>query len=73
VEWPTYSVGTERWRWFLPPGPPAQTLALPFATIWKSTKTPAIEISCTLTTSAGTATVGSAGKMSKFPEPIDEG
>jgi hypothetical protein len=73
VEWPTYNIGIERWRWFLPPGPPPATLKLPFTTIWKATKVPAVEISCTLTTSAGAATVSTGAKMSKLPEPIDEG
>ena len=41
LEWPTYKIGLERWRWFLPPGPPAKELVLPFTTIWKATKVPA--------------------------------
>jgi hypothetical protein len=72
VEWPTYNVGIERWRWFLPPGPPSETLALPFTTIWKATKIPSVEVSCDLTTSAGTATVETSGEMGRFPEPIAE-
>jgi hypothetical protein len=72
LEWPTYNIGIERWRWFLPPGPPPKTLVLPFASIWKSTKIPSVEISCTVTTSAGTATVETAGEMGRFPEPIAE-
>jgi hypothetical protein len=72
LEWPTYSIGIERWRWFLPPGPPPKTLALPFATIWKATKIPSVEISCAVTTSAGTATVQTSGEMARFPEAIAE-
>jgi hypothetical protein len=45
---------------------------LPFATIWRATKIPAIEVSCTLTTSAGSATVETAGAMSRLSGPIDE-
>ena len=72
LEWPTYKVGVERWRWFLPPGPPRKDLVLPFATVWRATKIPAMEISCTLTTSAGTATVETAGAMGRLPETIAE-
>jgi hypothetical protein len=72
LEWPTYKVGLERWRWFLPPGPPAKELVLPFTTIWKATKVPAIEIACGLTTSAGGATVETSGEMAKLPETIAE-
>jgi len=72
LEWPTYKVGVERWRWFLPPGPPAEELVLPFATIWRATKLPGIEISCMVTTSAGSATVETAGELRKLPGPLDE-
>jgi hypothetical protein len=72
LEWPTYKVGVERWRWFLPPGPPAEELVLPFATVWRATKVPTMEVSCTITTSAGSATVETAGAMGKLPGPIDE-
>ena len=73
LEWPTYKVGLERWRWFLPPGPPKEALALPFTTIWKATKVPAVDIACTLTTSAGGATVESVwGNGDQLPETIAE-
>lgn len=72
LEWPTYKVGVERWRWFLPPGPPAEKLVLPFATVWKATKIPSVDVSCTITTSAGDATVETTGAMAKLPGPIDE-
>ena len=73
LEWPTYRTGFERWRYFLPPGPPASDLVLPFTAIWRATKIPEFEISCTLTTSAGGATVQTAGVLSGRPAPIDEG
>jgi hypothetical protein len=72
LEWPTYKVGLERWRWFLPPGPPAKELVLPFATVWRATKIPTVDVSCTVTTSAGKATVETAGAMGELPGPIDE-
>jgi hypothetical protein len=72
LEWPTYKVGVERWAWFLPPGSPPKDLILPFWTVWRATKVPEIEISCTLTTSAGAATVETSGAMGRLPETIAE-
>ncbi len=72
LEWPTFKIGAEHWKWYLPPGPPKSPLALPFITIWRATKIPAVTISCTLTTSAGTATVHTAGALKAISEPIAE-
>jgi hypothetical protein len=72
VEWPTYRVGEERWEWFLPPGRPAKTLSLPFASVWKTTAVPSAKIACTLTTSAGKARVRTAGALPGRSEPINE-
>ncbi len=72
VEWPPYRVGKERWEWFLPPGPPARTLVLPFASVWKTTAIPSAKIACTLTTSGGSATVRTAGAQKDRSGPIDE-
>jgi hypothetical protein len=73
LEWPTYTDGTERWRYFLPPGPPARDLVLPFTAIWRATKIPKFEIACTLDTSGGEPTVETPGTLGGRPEPIDEG
>jgi hypothetical protein len=73
LEWPTYRDGFERWRYFLPPGPPAKDLVLPFTAIWRATRIPSFEISCRLTTSAGETTVETAGAIAARPGPIDEG
>lgn len=73
LEWPTYRDGFERWRYFLPPGPPAEDLVLPFTAIWRATRIPIFEISCRLTTSAGEATVETDGTIAAPPGPIDEG
>jgi hypothetical protein len=72
LEWPTFKPAVERWRWYLPPGPPAADLELPFYSVWRATKPPSIEIACSLTTSAGTVTVRTSGSMSRMPAPIDE-
>jgi len=63
VEWPAYRVGRERWEWFLPPGPPAEALKLGFASVWRTTAVPSAGIACTLTTSAGAATVRTHGGL----------
>jgi hypothetical protein len=72
LEWPTYKIGVERWEWFLPPGPPSETLELGFASYWRTTTLPAAEISCTLTTSGGTTTVQTGGELTKQSPPIAE-
>jgi hypothetical protein len=72
VEWPSYRIGEERVDWFLPPGKPSQTLELPFANVWRTTAVPAAKIACTLTTSAGSATVRTQGGLSHRSEPIAE-
>jgi hypothetical protein len=72
LEWPAYKVGTEHLKYFLPDGKPKGDLELPFFTVWKSTSPPAATVACTLTTSAGEATVRTAGALKKTPPPIDE-
>lgn len=72
VEWPPYQIGKERWEWFLPPGQPEKRLELPFASVWKTTAIPSAKIACTLTTSAGEATVKTAGALPKRSEAINE-
>ncbi|MEZ5078302.1 MAG: hypothetical protein R2725_12775 [Solirubrobacterales bacterium] len=72
LEWPPYEEGAERWEWFLPSGPPAEDLVLPFATVFKTTAIPAAKIACTLTTSAGETTVATAGALPERSPPIDE-
>ncbi len=72
LEWPPYTTGLERWEWFLPPGPPSEPLELGFASVWRTSKIPAAKIACTIATSAGSATVRTAGALSKRSEPIAE-
>jgi hypothetical protein len=73
LEWPTYTTGRERWRYFLPPGQPSKDLVLPFTAIWRATQIPEFEISCTLTTSAGEASISTGGAIEGRPAAIDEG
>jgi hypothetical protein len=72
LEWPKYEVGTEHLEYFLPAGKPKQDLRLPFETVWRATAVPAAKVACTLTTSAGRATVRTAAALRKAPPPIDE-
>jgi hypothetical protein len=44
---------------------------LPFYTVWKTTKAPAAQISCTLETKLGKATVETEGSLPLSP-PINE-
>lgn len=72
LQWPEYTVGTERLEYFIAGGKPTQDLDLPFFSIWKTTTVPAATVSCTLTTSAGKATVETKAALKKVTPPIDE-
>jgi hypothetical protein len=72
LEWPTYHTGVERWHWFLPPGAPTVGLTLPFVTVWRTTKIPAVDVACTVETSAGNASVHTAAALAHISEPIAE-
>jgi hypothetical protein len=72
LEWPEYEVGTEHLKYFIAGGKPKQDLKLPFYTIWKTTAVAAATVACTLTTSAGEATVRTSGALKRISPPIDE-
>lgn len=72
LQWPEYEEGTEHLDYFLPEGRLKQGLELPFNTVWKTQAIPAAKIACTLTTSAGEATVRTAGALPKVSPPINE-
>jgi hypothetical protein len=72
LEWPEYQVGVEHLEYFLPDGKPKQDLLLPFDTVWRTTSAPGAKVACTLTTSAGKATVRTGLMLKKAPPPIDE-
>jgi hypothetical protein len=63
VEWAPYRIGQQVWKYGLPAGQPKQDLVLPFATIWRTTASPAAQIACTVENSAGSATVKTAGAL----------
>ncbi|MGH2937898.1 MAG: hypothetical protein ACRDPE_07245 [Solirubrobacterales bacterium] len=72
VGWPEYEEGTEHILYHLPHGKAKATVELPFYTIWKSQKAPAAEISCTLQTKLGKATVATEGSLPHTSPQIDE-
>jgi hypothetical protein len=71
LEWPEYEEGTENLKYFLTDKPEA-VFKLPFFTVWKSTSAPSAKVSCELETSAGKATVRTAGSLPHVSPPIDE-
>lgn len=72
LEWRKYKAGLERLKYFLPDGKQKVDLELPFNTVWKTTVVPAAELACTLTTSAGSSTVETAGALKHVSPPINE-
>jgi hypothetical protein len=72
LEWPKFQPGVEHLEYFLPAGKPKQDLVLPFQTIWRTTSPPGAKVACTLTTSAGNATVRTAGALQSVAPPINE-
>ncbi|MBK5218625.1 MAG: hypothetical protein JJE35_02380 [Thermoleophilia bacterium] len=72
LEWPEYRPGLERLKYFIAGGKPKRDLELPFYTVWKTTAVPSATLACTVTTSAGEATVKTVGALKKVSPPIDE-
>lgn len=71
LEWAEYAPSTETLEYVMPHGTPKAAIELPFYTIWKSTKGPAAQVSCTIESSDGKATVETEGKL-PIPPPINE-
>lgn len=72
LEWLEYEPTTERLEYLLPHGTPKAAIELPFYTIWKSTRKPSAQVSCTLEGPAGKATVETEGSLPRISPPIDE-
>ena len=72
LEWPEYTSGTERLKYFIAGGKPKKDLVLPFYSVWKGTAVPSARIECTLETSAGKASVETKAALTKLSPPIDE-
>ena len=63
ASWVDFQAGRQGWIWGLPAGRPDKPLKLGFASIWRTTGTPAAKIACTVEIAAGTATVRTAGSL----------
>jgi hypothetical protein len=72
LEWPEYIEGRERLEYTIAGGTPTEDLDLPFFTIWKSQAVPSATVSCTVTNSAGKATVATKAALKEITPPIDE-
>lgn len=72
LEWPEYTIGTERLKYFIAGGTPERDLVLPFYSVWKGRAIPSAKIECTLETSAGKASVNTEGSLDELSPPIDE-
>jgi hypothetical protein len=65
VSWAPSRTASQEWQWGLPQGKPAEPLELGFASFWRTSHTPAAQISCTLENDAGAASVHTAGELSR--------
>ncbi|HEX3324728.1 MAG TPA: hypothetical protein VHR65_06320 [Solirubrobacterales bacterium] len=65
VSWAPSRTASQEWQWGLPQGKPTEPLELGFASFWRTSRTPAAQISCTVTNSSGTAAVHTAGELSR--------
>jgi hypothetical protein len=65
VSWQPYQTDSQEWQWGLPEGHPREPLALGFAGFWRTAGQVSVEISCTLETAAGAATVRTAGELNR--------
>jgi hypothetical protein len=63
ASWADFRVGRQEWIWGLPGGRPEEPLRLGFASIWRTTATPAAKLACSVATGAGSATVRTAGSL----------
>jgi hypothetical protein len=63
VSWLPHRTHSQEWQWGLPEGRLREPLALGFAGFWRTSGQVSAQVSCTLETGAGKATVRSAGKL----------
>lgn len=63
VDWAPFHLGQHVWEWTVPGTLSGEPLKLGFASIWRTTATPAAQLSCTAGTAAGSATVRAAGAI----------
>jgi hypothetical protein len=65
VSWQPHRTYSQEWQWGLPKGRLQDPLKLGFASFWRTAGTPAAHISCSVETTAGKATVRTAGELSR--------
>jgi hypothetical protein len=63
VSWQPHRTYSQEWQWGLPPGRPAEPLALGFAGFWRTSGQVAAKVSCSVETAAGRAAVRTAGDL----------
>jgi hypothetical protein len=61
--WEKHQTQSMSWQWGLPKGRPGEPVTLGFASFWKTTRTPAGSIVCTLENAVGSATTRTAGSL----------
>jgi hypothetical protein len=64
VSWPPYRQALQEWQWGLPDGRPETPLELSFASVWRTTTTPTVRVSCETETAAGAARAETGGRLS---------
>jgi hypothetical protein len=64
VSWAPSRKASQEWQWGLPKGKPTKPLELGFASFWRTSHTPAAQISCSVTNSSGTVEVRTGGGLS---------
>jgi hypothetical protein len=69
VNWAPYQVGKQEWRWALPKGRPAKPIELGFASIWRTSRIPELDVSCVAETSKGSAEVSTTGALKGLEKP----
>jgi hypothetical protein len=65
VSWQPHRTYSQEWQWGLPEGRLQKPLALGFAGFWRTSGRASAQISCTLETDAGRATVRTAGALKR--------
>lgn len=63
VDWAPFRPGQQVWEWSVPGTLSAKPLKLAFASIWRTSSTPAARISCTAGTAGGSGTVSTTGAI----------
>jgi hypothetical protein len=63
VSWMPHRTYSQEWQWGLPEGPLQEPLDLAFASFWRTAGKLDAQVSCTVETGAGKATVHTAGEL----------